>query len=118
MTVGRIGIGLTLLLTVAGTLGYIASESLFVALVIIVAPIPAYIGLVFLSDWEEWTLNEILNHRRDDAEVEAQLDHTLRPSLWDDEDEDAVHTIEEHEEAFVLPGVPALPKRERASQPG
>lgn len=118
MTVGRIGIGLTLLLAVAGTLGFIASGSFFVALVILAAPIPAYLGLVFLSDWEEWTLGEIRNRRRDDDEVEAQLDHALRPRAYETSPEEAAAIIEEYDEEYILPGVPALPQREPVSHPG
>ncbi len=105
MTVGRIGFGLTLLLALAGTLGFIATQSFLVALLLLAAPLPAFIGL--LTSGGDRTLTEVPMRWRGDDAVEQRLDESLRRGSH----VRAIRRVGDGETEYVLPGVPALARR-------
>jgi hypothetical protein len=102
MTIGRIGFGLTLLLALAGTLGFIATQSFLVALLLLAAPLPAFIGL--LTGGGDRTLTEASMRWRGDDAVEQRLDESLRLSPH----ARTLTPVGDDETGYVLPGVPAL----------
>lgn len=97
MTLGRIATLSSLALAVAALVGFIATGSLAVGLLLLLAPLPAGAVYWWHSDRADWTVWELLHRGPDD--LEADLDDALRSPLPPPRQNDG---------DFFVPGVPVL----------
>ena len=98
MTLSHAASVLTAVWTVACGVLFVATGSLTWGALLLAAPLP--MKLVRLSEWETWSLGEVVRQRRDDHTVSDALDDALRGPL-------PVRPVEDG--AFFVPDCPALP---------